>query len=88
MQTGSVQPLRRRIEFPLNDIARDDVLAVRVRVAEEIGEADGREGEVVGVVRGVRIVLYFASEVESGRICRFCGVRVLVTAVQRTSNTI
>jgi hypothetical protein len=35
------------IEIPVNDISAEDMFGVRVWVAEEVGEGDGREGVVV-----------------------------------------
>lgn len=47
MQAGGAEALGRGVEVSVDDIGREHVLGVGVRVAEEVGERDGGEGVVV-----------------------------------------
>ena len=53
MQPHRRQPLRVRVERALNHVCREHVFRVRIRIAEEVGQTDGREGVIVGVGAGV-----------------------------------
>lgn len=53
MQAHGCQALGVRVEVPLDRVGGGDVARVGVGVAQEVGQRDGREAVVVGVVLGV-----------------------------------